>query len=137
MMIVITRPIQGNIENGSVSRNSGVRIIRIYSTGRGSVNDAPCGVNGHGMYFFPRLRTRNHNSLPDEPYPVKWEYRQFEVKSADFWAWQGNIPESAIMDLNRLVSEGWELVTAVPLCTGQRPDGLCLVYPPERDGMRG
>jgi len=59
---------------------------------------------------------------------MKWEYRQFEVKSADFWAWQGNIPESAIMDLNRLAGEGWELVTAVPLArVGGRTDYVSFI----------
>lgn len=31
---------------------------------------------------------------------MKWDCRQFEVKTADFSAWKAHIPESAILDLN-------------------------------------
>ena len=78
--------------------------------------------------LFPWLRTRNHNSPPAELYPMKWEYRQFEVKTADFSAWKSHIPESALLDLNRLASEGWELVSAVPLArVGGRTDFVSFI----------
>ncbi len=64
---------------------------------------------------------------------MKWEYRQYEVKTADFWAWQGNIPESVIIDLNRLGDEGWELVAAVPLSrVGGRTDFVSFLLRRER-----
>ncbi len=64
---------------------------------------------------------------------MKWAYRQYEIKSADFWAWQAKIPESAMIDLNRLGDEGWELVTAVPVArVGGRTDFVSFFLRRER-----
>jgi hypothetical protein len=74
------------------------------------------------------FRIHTNNFTPVVVSAMKWEYRQFEVKTADFSAWKSHIPESALLDLNRLASEGWELVSAVPLArVGGRTDFVSFI----------
>jgi hypothetical protein len=74
------------------------------------------------------FRIHTNNFPPVVVSAMKWEYRQFEVKTADFSAWKSHIPESALLDLNRLASEGWELVSAVPLArVGGRTDFVSFI----------
>lgn len=64
---------------------------------------------------------------------MRWEYRQYEVKSADSWTGAGRIPETALIELNRLADDGWEVVTAVPLArVGGRTDFVSFILRRER-----